>query len=205
MRKGILLAIVTLMVTGTTAMAATLDGRLGVTGKAGALVPLKDDFIHDTSETRTGLAAGGGLIFGVSRNLAVEVDVTHAPELDVEIGGSSAYEAALTDVALGVQYRVLSDNPVVPFFGLGLDFIRGNLKQSVTGASYKLDWTEGGHANLGVDFFVTNSIAFSIETRVLAGFEGDVKSGGTKVGKYDPLSFIGTVGIRLVLPRSAFY
>jgi hypothetical protein len=32
-----------------------------------------------------------------------------------------------------------------------------------------------------------------------------VKSGGTKVGTYDPMSFVGTVGLRLMLPEDAFW
>ena len=33
---------------------------------------------------------------------------------------------------------------------------------------------------------------------------GDVNLGDVKVGKYDPLSFVGMLGIRLFLPESAF-
>jgi outer membrane protein len=205
MRNAIVLAIITLIMTSTAALGASLNGRLGLTGKAGALVPLKDDFISSTSESRTGIAAGGGLIFGVCRDFAVEVDVTRAPQLDVEISGSKAYEAALTDIAIGFQYRLLSQNRLVPFFGLGADFIKGNLKHSASGARYNLDWTEGGHVNAGLDFFITNSIALSAETRYVFAFDGDVKSAGTKVGKYDPMNFIGTIGFRLILPPADFW
>ncbi|HJV64138.1 MAG TPA: outer membrane beta-barrel protein [Geomonas sp.] len=186
------------------ALAASLAGRLGLTGKAGALVPLQDSFVSSTSETRTGITAGGGLIYGITRSLAVEVDMTHSPQLDVEISGSKAYEAVLNDVAIGVQYRLFPDDRLVPFVGGGADFIKGSLKHAVTGAPYNLDWTEGGHLNFGLDFFLAKGIAFSTEGRFLFGFDGDVKSGGTKVGTYDPTSFIGTVGFRLIIPQRAF-
>jgi outer membrane protein len=198
-----LLIILVLCFTGT-ALGASLDGRLGLTGKAGAFVPLQDDFVSSTTKTRTGIAAGGGLIFGFCKNFAAEVDVTRVPSLDVEISGSKAYEAALTDVALGVQYRLASENRLVPFFGLGADFIKGSLKH-VLGATYNLDWTEGGHVNVGVDYFLTRGIALSAEIRGLFAFDGDVKSSGVKVGEYNPMSFIGTLGVRLMLPESAFW
>jgi outer membrane protein len=204
MRRVILLATLALTLVSGTAMADSLSGRFGITGKAGALVPLQDDFISSTSESRTGLAWGGGLIFGFSRNFAAELDVTHGSNLDVEISGSKAYEAALTDVALGIQYRISSDNRLVPFFGAGVDFIKGDLKH-ISGAKYDLDWTQGGHVNAGLDYFVTRGIVFSADLRGVFAFDGDVKSAGTKVGKYDPMSFIGTLGIRLMLPEHAFW
>lgn len=203
MRYVSLLIILILCVTGS-AFGASLDGRLGLTGKAGAFVPLQDDFVTSTSKTRTGVAAGGGLIFGFCKNFAAEFDVTRVPSLDVEISGNKAYEAALTDVAVGVQYRLASENRLVPFFGVGADFVRGSLKH-VLGATYTLDWTEGGHVNAGLDYFLTNGIALSAEVRGLVAFDGDVKSSGVKVGQYNPMSIIGTVGVRLILPESAFW
>jgi outer membrane protein len=199
-----LLIIFVLSVTGA-AFGASLDGRLGVTGKAGAFMPLQDDFVTSTTKTRTGIAAGGGLIFGFGKNFAAEVDVTRALNMNVEISGSKAYEAALTDVALGVQYRAASENRLVPFIGLGADFLKGSLKHELLGTEYDLDWTEGGHLNVGVDYFLTRSIAFTVEGRGLFAFDGNIKSGGAKVGEYHPMSFIGTVGVRLVLPDSAFW
>jgi outer membrane protein len=197
------LILLLLCCTGTT-LAASLDGRLGLTGKAGVLVPLQDDFVSSTSKTRSGLAAGGGLIFGFCRDLAAEVDVTHAPSLNVEISGSKAYDATMTDVALGIQYRPGSERRLVPFFGVGADFVKGSLKH-VSGANYDMDWTEGGHVNVGLDYFLTRGIALSAELRGLFAFEGDVKSSGVKVGEYNPMSFIGTLGVRLILPETAFW
>jgi outer membrane protein len=194
---------VALILFASTALAAEIGGRLGITGKAGALVPLQDGFISDTSGADPGLAAGGGLIFGIGRNWAAEVDVTRLMRSDVNISGSKIFEASFTDLALGLQYRFAPAGCLVPFLGGGADFIKGELK-STTGASYNLDWTVGGHVNLGFDYFVTQGIALSVEARGLAAFDGDVKSSGTKVGSYDPLSFIGTVGIRLFLPEHPF-
>jgi outer membrane protein len=204
MRRIMILTALAWVLASATAMAESLEGRLGITGKAGALVPLKDDFISSTSKSRTGLAAGGGLIFGFCRNFAAEIDVNQVPKLEVEISGSKAYEATLTDVGLGVQYRPATDKHLVPFFGAGVDFIRGSLK-NVSGTSYDMDWTEGGHLNVGLDYFITKGIAFTADLRGLIAFKGDIKSAGSKVGEYDPMSFIGTLGIRLILPESTFW
>ena len=203
MRITTILATVTvaLIQISVPAMADSIDGRLGVTGKAGAFVPLQDDFISSTSQSRTGLAAGGGIIYGFCRNLAAEVDVNQVPKLDVEISGSKAYDATLTDVALGVQYRMTNEKRLVPFFGAGADFIRGSLKY-VSGASYDMEWTEGGHLSMGLDYFLAKGIALTAELRGLAALKGDITSAGTKVGEYNPMVVIGTLGFRLMLPQS---
>lgn len=193
-----------LALASASAGAESLAGRFGITGKAGALVLLQDDFISATDGSQPAFAAGGGIIFGLSRNLAAEIDVTHVPELEVEIAGNKAYEASMTDVALGLQYRPASDNRVVPFFGAGIDFIKGDLEH-VSGANYDLEWTVGGHVNAGLDYFVTRGIAFTVDVRGLYAAKGDVESAGTKVGEYDPMSFIGTLGIRLLLPERVFW
>lgn len=142
------------------------------------------------------------LIYGFGKNLAAEIDVNHALSLDVAVNGAKSFEATITDVALGGQYRLASGNRLVPFFGTGLDFVKGTLK-AVNGAEYDMDWTVGGHVSAGVDYFVTSSIAFTAEVRGVLAAKGDINSAGTKVGEYDPKSFIGTLGIRLILPPSS--
>jgi outer membrane protein len=201
MRKVLFLTLLGSILAAGTALAAGIDGRFGITGKAGALVPLKGDFISTSTGSDPGFAAGGGLILGLGRGLAVEADVTHLMKSDVSRSGVKVYEVSLTDVALGLQYRFGGDNRLVPFIGVGADFINGELKTVASGAKFDLDWTVGGHANIGFDYFLTRGIALTVDARGLIASEGDVRS--TQV-KYDPLSFIGTVGIRLFLPEHPF-
>lgn len=203
MWRVLILAVLACVLTTLEAPAAEIDGRLGIYGKAGALIPLKDSFISSTSGADPGLAAGGGLILGLCGNWAAELDVSHLTRSDVNLAGTKVFEAALTDVALGVQYRFGSGR-LVPFVGAGADFIRGELT-STTGSSYRLDWTFGGHANLGFDYFLTRGIAFSIDARGVYAADGDVSRSGSKVGSYDPVSFIGSFGLRLFLPENAFW
>lgn len=200
MRRFTMLLVAALSLISVNALADSIAGRLGVTVRVGAALPLKDDFIKGTSDTEAGLAAGGGLIYGFSEHVAGDVEVFHLPQLDVQASGVKTFEAALTDVALGVQFRFLTNKRLVPYFGLGPDFITADLKH-VNGNSYKLDWTFGGHVNLGCDWFITPGIAMTTDVRGVYAADGDVLSGSAKVSEYRPQWFQGTVGLRLVLPE----
>lgn len=200
MRGFIVLTLVAFSLTAVTAMADSINGRLGVTARVGATLPLEDDFIKGTSDTKAGIAAGGGLIYGFSEHVAADVEVFHMPQLDAYANGVKTFEAAMTDVALGVQLRFITGNRLVPYVGLGPDFITADLKH-VNGTGYKLDWTYGGHVNLGFDWFITPGIAMTTDVRGVYAADGDVLSGSTKVSEYRPQWFQGTVGIRLMLPK----
>jgi len=197
--RQLLLIILMIIFSTSTVLADNIGGRLGLTGKAGVLMPLKNDFISGTSESKTGFAAGGGLIYGINSNFAAELDITHVPSLDVEISGSKAFEASITDLSLGIQYRFMPEKHLVPFIGAGVDFIKGDLEH-VAGNSHDLDWTAGGHVNAGVDYFVTRGIALTADFKGIFAAAGDIKTGSIKVGEYDPTSFVGTFGVRLFLP-----
>lgn len=201
MRNIILILCAILLITSGTASAQSIAGRWGVTGKIGATVPVESDFIAGTSDTDTGFSGGGGLIYGLNDQLALDVEVFHMPQLDVEVGGVKAYEAEVTDIALGLQYRFPGKSPLVPYLGIGADFIRGSLEH-VSGNSYKMDWTFGGHVNAGLDWFVTPGIAFTADLRGVYAADGDITSGSAEVSEYSPGWVQGTVGVRLMLPAN---
>lgn len=200
MRRLSIMILVVLLLVAVNAMADSINGRLGVTGRIGATLPLNDDFIRNTSDTDASLAVGGGLIYGFSEHMAADVEVLHMPRLDVQVNGVKTFEAAVTDVSLGVQCRFSTGNRLVPYVGLGPDFITGDLKH-VNGTSYRLDWTYGGHVNLGFDWFITPGIAMTADVRGVYAADGDVLSGSTTVSEYRPQWFQGTVGVRLMLPE----
>ena len=197
----LVLTAVSILTLSTNAVAESIAGRLGITGRIGATVPLKDDFIGGTSDTKTGFAAGGGLIYGFSEHVSADVEAFHMPQLDVHANGVKTYEASVTDIALGLQFRFLPQSRLVPYLGLGPDFITGNLHH-VSGVGYKLDWTYGGHVNFGFDWFINPSIAMTTDVRGVYAADGDVRSGSTKVSDYRPQWFMGTVGFRLMLPKT---
>jgi outer membrane protein len=200
MRRNIILAAIALSLVATTAMAASIDGRFGMYGKAGMLVPLQDDFISSTTDSKTGFTFGGGLIYGFSKNLAAELDISRVTTLDVETSGIKVGEASMTDVSLGLQYRFAPEKRLVPYLGAGVDFINGDFTNEF-GKSYGLDWTVGGHVNAGLDFFINRGIALNADFRGVLAAKGDMKS--TNV-EYDPTCFISTVGIRFFLPENVF-
>lgn len=200
MRRIVFLVCFISSLTAGTVMAADIDGRLGITGKVGFAVPLQDDFITGATDSKTGLAAGGGLIYGLSKNLAAELDITQVPTIDLEVDGSKVGEAAFTDVSLGLQYRFNPDNRLVPYLGAGVDFITGDF-QYQSGQKFDFEWTTGGHISAGVDYFATKGIALTAEVKGIFAPAGDVKS---TASEYDPTSFVGTVGVRLFLPDRLF-
>lgn len=201
MRNLLILTAVSIMTLFySTAMADSITGRLGVTARIGANLPLNDDFIRGTSDTDAGFAVGGGLIYGFSEHVAADVEVLHMPQLDVHANGVKTYEAAVTDIALGVQFRFLTAHRVVPYIGFGPDFITGDLKH-INGTGYDLDWTFGGHVNLGFDWFITPGVAMTTDVRGVVAADGDIMRGSTKVSEYRTQWFQGTVGFRLMLPE----
>lgn len=184
----------------STAFADSIANRFGVTGRIGVVAPLNDEFVKETSGTDPGFAWNGGFIYGFTDHIASELEITYIPEMDVEIHGDKAYEAKMTDIALGMQYRFMPQQSLVPFVGIGVDFIEGDLDH-VNGNGYDMKWTFGGHVNAGLDWFLTKGIALTADVRCTAALTGDIEKGSAKVGEYDPLWFQGTVGFRLILPE----
>ena len=193
----IISCILSLVLLTSTAMAESINGRLGITGKLGFTVPLKDLEVGgaDAGKHDTGFAGGGGLIYGLGDNFALEADVTHAPATDIKVGGAKVAEQQTTDISIGLQYRIMPENRLVPYIGAGADFIKGDITNST------IDWAYGGHANAGIDYFITKSIVATADFRFVAGSKSDILLNNTTIGRYDPMSFTGTFGVRLFLPK----
>lgn len=201
MRKLILGSILALTLFATGAAAETIANRFGLTGRVGFAMPVKpgfmdDEFINGTSDTKNGAAWNGGFIYGFNDNIASELEVSYIPRLDVKQGSAKAYEAKIKDISLGLQYRFMPQNHLVPYVGAGLDFMDGRLKK-VGGGNYDMDWTYGGHINAGVDWFLTKGIALSADLRGTFAKSGDISNGN----EYDPAWFQGSFGLRLFLPE----
>lgn len=208
MPRILVTTILALVLASGIACAESIAGKFGITGKGGVVVPLRDRFISSSTitgnaEGQSDFAGAGGFIYGIGEHLALEIEALRVPNMDIEIAGSKAYEASFTDLSLGLQYRFSPQGRLVPVLGAGADFVKGDL-DSTTGAGYSLDWTVGGHANAGLDYFITPGIALALDFRGIYTTRGDINLGDVKVGKYDPLSFVGTLGVRLFLPESAF-
>ncbi len=198
MRRITILAVVAFSLVTGNAMAESINGRLGLTGKLGFTVPLKDLEIGgaEIGEHNTGFVGGGGLIYGLGDNFALELDVTHAPATDIKVGGAKVAEQQTTNISLGLQHRIMPEKRLVPYIGAGADFIKGDITNST------IDWAYGGHASAGLDYFITKSIVATADFRFVAGSKSDIMLNNTTIGRYDPMSFIGTFGVRLFLPKN---
>jgi len=171
----------------------SINGRLGITGEIGFLVPADSDavgtgFVVGRGHTDTGFIGGGGLIYGILDNFAAEFEVTHA-----SFGTDTSTDFDITTISLGAQYRYLNlpIRKLVPYAGIGLDLL-------VNGANNGLDvdTVAGIHVKAGVDYFVLRQFALTSEIKGVIAPNADIKAGGTKVGDFDPDSFSMMFGAR---------
>ena len=188
MIAGIFLIICCLTV--NSALAESIKGRFGITGKIGFLVPADS---QDKPEgfginTDTGFIGGGGFIYGFTDNIAAELDITHA-----SFGSDFNTDFDTTNISMGAQYRFLipSVRQLVPYAGAGLDIL-------VNGANHGLDvdTVVGIHINGGVDYFLMKQLALTSEVKGVLAPNADIKESGFKVGEFDPSSFSMTFGVR---------
>jgi outer membrane protein len=193
MKKLIVLACLatTISMTASAAMADSIKGRLGVTGKIGFLIPAdnESDFIHN--KTDAGFIGGAGLIYGIDDHFAAEIDVTRSAF------GSETGDFGVTNVSLGGQYRfALGNQQFVPYLGAGLDILVSDYDPN-DGSSRDVDTTVGVHASAGVDFFIMKQLALTAEAKLVAARDTDIKDRfGDRRGDFDPSSFSSTVGLR---------
>jgi outer membrane protein len=176
--------------TAGTAMADSIKGRLGVTGKIGFLVPADNQSDFLDNRTDVGFVGAGSLIYGIDDHFAAEFEVSRTQF------GSDTGDFGTTNISLGAQYRFLPKQQLVPFVGLGLDILVNDYDPN-NGATRNVDTTVGAHINGGVDYFLTRQLALTAEAKLLAAPNADITDGfGNHRGNYDPSSFSTTVGIR---------
>ena len=82
--KNIIAAIAMAMATTSmvhVAAAENLTGKLGATGRIGFTVPADSDWqVAGPLDSDTGVIFGGGVLYGITRNIAAEIDITHSME-----------------------------------------------------------------------------------------------------------------------------
>jgi len=168
------------------AMADSIKGKIGVTGKIGFVIPADGDIGPYKNETDAGFIGGGGLLYGIDNHFAAEIDITRSDF------GSEFGDFGVTNVALGAQYRFLLEQPkLVPFVGAGLDILVSDSEQGRS-----VDTTVGVHASGGVDYFLTKRFALTTEAKLVLAPETDIRVPAGKLGNFDPSGFSTTFGIR---------
>ncbi len=183
-----------------TAMAESIKNRIGVTGRIGFLVPADSEALTDfgvlsTLSTDVGFNGGGGFIYGITDNIAAELDITHT-WFGANLGGFHQGDFNTTNISLGAQYRF--NVPVAhltPYVGAGLDILVNGFDFE-GGGSADVDTVVGGHISGGVDYFVMKQLALTAEMKGVIAPDADIKDAFGKIGNYDPMAFTMTFGAR---------
>jgi outer membrane protein len=188
MKKLLILACATTVLTLTTglAMADSIKGKVGVTGKIGFLIPADNDIGPYKNNTDPGFIGGGGFIYGIDDHFAAEIDITRT-SFESDFG-----KFGTTNLSLGGQYRFAISQPqIVPYLGAGLDILMNDADQG-----RNVDTTVGVHGSAGVDYFITKRLALTTELKLVVAADSDITSAGGKVGNFNPNSFSTTFGVR---------
>jgi outer membrane protein len=197
MKKYVMCACLLVMVSVSTssAMAESIAGRVGITGRIGFLKPADSDFDDRKLETDVGFVGGGGLIYGIDRHFAAELDITRAEFSANRVSGPNEGDFGITNISLGVQYRLMEPQPrLVPYVGAGLDILLTDHTRP-NGIKANVDNTVGIHLSGGVDYFFLKGLAVTAELKALLAVEADINT-ATGTGHFDPSSISGTVGVR---------
>ena len=201
-RLALLCLAATVTLTATSALAENIKGKLGVTGRIGFIVPADSDVGIDKSkfETDAGFVGGGGFIYGIDRNIAAELDITHSGFSSELHDGSFKGDFDVINIGLGAQYRFAVNQPnLTPYAGAGLDIIISDFEgNNNSNDLYDVDTTVGLHVKGGIDYFLTRQVALNAEGKFVIAPETDIKGRNidSPDGNFDPTGFIGTVGVR---------
>lgn len=185
------------MAAGTAMAADSIQGRLGVTGKIGFIVPADSEAVSTgvvvSRNSDAGFIGGGGLIYGITDNIAGELDITHAG-----FGAEGGADFDTTNISFGVQYRFLNVpiKHLVPYAGGGLDILINGASGGIIAAS-DADTVLGIHLSAGVDYFLQRQLALTSEIKGVVAPDADIHDAfGVKRGSFDPDSFSMTFGVR---------
>ncbi len=188
--KKLVITLATALLVATTsgvALADSIKGTLGLSGKLGIINPqdstIDSPFGKLLIETDPGFVFGGGVIYGFDNNVAFEMEISHA---SFDFGST---DATLTDLSVGLQDRFTPEQKLVPFLGAGFNV----LMPDFDGGS--VDTVLGTHIKGGVDYFIERNIALTGEVKLTGGLEADID--GTNNGKFRTSSLVATCGLRL--------
>ncbi|GFE62648.1 porin family protein [Geobacter sp. AOG2] len=178
----------------TPAMADDIKGRLGVTGRLGFLVPADSELQGRSADTDTDFVGGGGFIYGITKNIAAEFEITHT-SFDVHGNNTMGGNAETINYSLGGQYRFDVAVPqFTPYVGAGLDILINDFTYS-DGTKTDVDSCVGVHISGGADYFVTRQFALTAQLKAVLAPSADINYQG-KAGNIDPTSLSMTFGAR---------
>ncbi|ACM22115.1 outer membrane protein, putative [Geotalea daltonii FRC-32] len=177
-------------VTAGSAFAGSIQNRLGVTGRLGFIIPTDSDLNDFKINSDAGFIGGGGIIYGLDKNIALEADITHTWFGSSLPSGRDTGEFSITNIAMGGQYRFPTAEKLSPYAGAGLDILVNDYEGG------DVDTVLGGHISGGADYFITRNLAVNAELRAVLAPDADIEIRGTKAGNFSPGSISGTFGVR---------
>jgi outer membrane protein len=190
MKKLIVLALAMVCLSSGAAMADSIAGRLGVTGRIGLIAPADSTSEYGHNSTDTGFLGGAGLIYGIDNHFAADLEVTRASF------GSQDGDFGVTDVSLGGQYRFQPRYRLVPYLGAGMDILVSDYSP-YDGSSRDVDSTVGFNLRGGIDYFLQKQLAVTAEAKMLVAPDASITDRfGERTGHFDPTCFSSTVGVR---------
>ena len=175
--------------------ADSINGRLGVTGNIGFIVPADNHAFGVRLNSDTGFIVGGGIIYGLMDNVAAELTVTRA-EYDTDTVNANRESIVTTNISVGAQYRLETPVPKLHLFaGGGLEVIMFDVYLHNVG-TMDTDTTFGAHVKGGVDYFIKPQLALTSEVKGTVAITVDLTNNGRTVGDFDPCNFSMTFGLR---------
>lgn len=191
-----IIAAVALVLTTTMAAdfaaAENLTGKLGATGRIGFTLPADSDWqVAGPLNSDAGFIFGGGFLYGITRNLAAEVDVTHSI-YDLKFDRFSKDGTAnVTNLSLGAQWRFASNRPYTPYAGGGLSILFNDYTDS------DVDTTVGVNLKGGIDYYIAPRVALNAELKWTISPTADMHyRPAVDQGSFDPSSLSGLFGVR---------
>jgi outer membrane protein len=117
---------------------------------------------------------GGGFIFGITRYIAAEFDVTRTL-FDANRAGFKEGAFGTTNFALGAQYRFVDipERNLVPYVGAGLDILVNDF-DFADGVKTDVDTVVGVHVSGGVDYFIMMQVALNAEIKGVVAPDADI-------------------------------
>lgn len=185
------------MVLSTTMMvdfaaAENLTGKLGATGRIGFTIPADSDWrVAGPLSSNTGFIFGGGVLYGITRNLAAEIDFTHSI-YDLKFDRFFKDGTAnVTNFSLGGQWRFASNRPYTPYVGGGLSILFNDYTDSA------VDTTVGVNLKGGIDYFINPRVALNAELKWTISPSADMRyRPAADQGSFDPSNMSGLFGVR---------
>lgn len=173
------------------AAAENLTDKLAGSIRFGFTLPSDSDWdVAGPISSDSGFTYGAGLLFGLSRDLAVEAEVTHST-YDLRYDRFSKDGTAdITNLSFGLQWRFAS-RQLTPYVGGGLSVLFNDYTDS------DVENTVGVNLKAGIDYFVSPRVALNGEMKMVISPSADMSYRPVyDHGSFDPSSFSGLFGIR---------